>query len=231
MKQYKSPGPSSPSNNIIYSVIAGYNENELWLGTRGGGINKFDIASECFQQIHEIDSTLSLTNNDILYLTKGDSASIWIGTSYGLNRLFPADIPPSIMEYTDHNGLPNNTIHGILKDENGNIWASTNQGISFINLSSGKITNYSSRNGLQNDEFSDGAIFKDKAGWLYFGGVSGLNYFDENKIRLRDHIATLSLNSLKINNTSQNIYERILNHTLRLNYDEPYITLDRKSVV
>ena len=225
MKQYKSPRPSSPSNNIIYSVIAGYNENELWLGTRGGGINKFDIASECFQQIHEIDSTLSLTNNDILYLTKGDSASIWIGTSYGLNRLFPADIPPSIMEYTDHNGLPNNTIHGILKDENGNIWASTNQGISFINLSSGKINNYSSRNGLQNDEFSDGAIFKDKAGWLYFGGVSGLNYFDENKIRLRDHIATLSLNSLKINNTSQNISERILNHTLRLDYDEPYITL------
>ena len=108
-----------------------------------------------------------------------------------------------------------------LKDENGNIWASTNQGISFINLSSGKITNYSSRNGLQNDEFSDGAIFKDKAGWLYFGGVSGLNYFDENKIRLRDHIATLSLNSLKINNTSQNIYERIFNHTLRLDYDEP----------
>ena len=219
MKQYKSPGPSSPSNNIIYSVIAGYNENELWLGTRGGGINKFDITSECFQQIHEIDSTLSLTNNDI------DSASIWVGTSYGLNRLFPADIPPSIMEYTDHNGLPNNTIHGILKDENGNIWASTNQGISFINLSSGKITNYSSRNGLQNDEFSDGAIFKDKAGWLYFGGVSGLNYFDENKIHLRDHIATLSLNSLKINNTSQNIYERILNHTLRLAYDEPYLTL------
>ena len=98
MKQYKSPGPSSPSNNIIYSVIAGYNENELWLGTRGGGINKFDIASECFQQIHEIDSTLSLTNNDILYLTKGDSASIWIGTRYGLNRLFPAAITPSIME-------------------------------------------------------------------------------------------------------------------------------------
>ncbi len=225
MKQYKSPGPSSPSNNIIYSVIAGYNENELWLGTRGGGINKFDITSECFQQIHEIDSTLSLTNNDILYLTKGDSASIWVGTSYGLNRLFPADIPPSIMEYTDHNGLPNNTIHGILKDENGNIWASTNQGISFINLSSGKITNYSSRNGLQNDEFSDGAIFKDKAGWLYFGGVSGLNYFDENKIHLRDHIPTLSSNRQKKTNTSPTIYELILKHTLRLANDEPYLTL------
>lgn len=52
-----------------------------------------------------------------------------------------------------------------------------------------------------------------------------MNYFDENKIRLREHIASLSLNSLKINNTSQNIYERIRNHTLRLDYDEPYITL------
>ena len=94
MKQYKSPGPSSPSNNIIYSVIAGYNENELWLGTRGGGINKFDIVSERFRQINEIDSGLSLTNNDVIYLTKGDSTSIWIGTSYGLNRLFPTANPP-----------------------------------------------------------------------------------------------------------------------------------------
>lgn len=225
LKQYKSPGPSSPSNNIIYSVIAGYDENELWLGTRGGGINRFDIATERFQQINDLDADLTLTNNDVLYLTKGDSASIWIGTSYGLNRLFPVVYPPSIVEYTDNNGLPNNTIHGILKDENRNIWVSTNQGISFIDLPSGKITNYSSRNGLQNDEFSDGAIFKDKAGWLYFGGVSGLNYFDENKIRLRNHVASLSLNSLKINNASQNIYERISNHTLRLDYDEPYITL------
>ena len=33
------------------------------------------------------------------------------------------------------------------------------------------------------------------------------------------------MNSLKINNASQNIYERIFNHTLRLDYDEPYITL------
>lgn len=225
MKQYKSPGSSSPSNNIIYSVVTGSHENELWLGTRGGGINHFDIESEHFQPINEMDSSLFLASNDILYLTKDDAPSIWVGTSYGLNRLFPESEPPSFVEYTQKNGLPNNTIHGILKDENQDIWVSTNQGISFIDLSSGIITNYSSKSGLQNDEFSDGAVFKDRAGWLYFGGVSGLNFFDKNQIHLRDHMPSLSLTSLKINNNNQNIYERITNQTLRLEYDEPYITL------
>ena len=225
IKQYKSPGSASPSHNIIYSVIAGYDNNTIWIGTRGGGINRLNISTEQFEELSDINADLSLTNNDILYLAKGDSASIWIGTSYGLNRLSSANGLTSITEYTDNNGLLNNTIHSIIESNNQHIWLSTNNGLSAIDLTLGEITNYSSRDGLQNDEFSDGAIFKDKAGWLYFGGVSGLNYFDENKIRLRDHIATLSLNSLKINNTSQNIYERILNHTLRLDYDEPYITL------
>lgn len=162
MKQYKSPGPSSPSNNIIYSVIAGYDENELWLGTRGGEINKFDIASERFRQMSEIGPGLSLTNNDVIYLTKGDSASIWIGTSYGLNRLFPTATPPSIIEYTDNNGLPNNTIHGILKDENGNIWASTNQGISFIDLPSGKLPIIPQETGCKTTNFLMGLFLRTK---------------------------------------------------------------------
>ena len=225
IKQYKSPGSASPSHNIIYSVMTGYDNNTLWIGTRGGGINRLNISTEQFEELSDINADLSLTNNDILYLAKGDSASIWIGTSYGLNRLLSTNGSTSLTEYTDNNGLLNNTIHGIIESNNQHIWFSTNNGLSAIDLTLGEITNYSYKNGLQNDEFSDGAIFKDKAGWLYFGGVSGLNYFDENKIRLRDHIATLSLNSLKINNTSQNIYERIHNHTLQLDYDEPYITL------
>lgn len=225
VKKYKSPGLSSPSHNIIYSVVPGHNPGELWIGTRGGGVNRFDIATERFHLLEEMPGRLELTNNDVLYMIRGDSSSIWIGTGYGLNRLFPEGGNPRIMEYTTATGLANNTIHGILKDENQNIWASTSRGISYIDMVTGKITNYTSLDGLQNDEFSDGAVFKDKSGRLYFGGVSGLNCFDSDKIRLRDHVATLNLDYLKINNTIRNIHERINNSVLNLSYDEPYVTL------
>lgn len=58
--------------------------------------------------------------------------------------------------------LPNNTVHGIINDNKGNIWVSTNKGIAKINKGNNQITAYYQRNGLQNNEFSDGAYYKSK---------------------------------------------------------------------
>ncbi len=129
-----------------------------------------------------------------------------------------------IREYTEKEGLANNTIHGILEDETDNIWISTNQGISRINLFDNSITNYSSKDGLQNDEFSDGAYYKDEDKILYFGGVNGFNYFNPEKIHLRDFNPSIGLSNLRIFNTAQNINERINDNTLKLAYDEAYVT-------
>lgn len=226
VRQYlSSDNDVSLNNNVIYSIVKGENDNELWLGTRGGGVNRFNVQTELFSDLENIDSNLILTNNDVLALMKGAGNSLWVGTSYGLNQLFLKQNPPAIEEYVDDNGLANNTIHGILEDKNKNIWISTNLGLSFIDLKTKRITNYTSRNGLQNDEFSDGAYFRDQSNnILYFGGVSGFNYFAADEIHLRDYSPTISLSNLRIYNTNQNIYERIVDNTLKLSYDEPYVT-------
>lgn len=226
LEQYiSSDQQKSLNNDVIYTIIPSSNKDELWFGTRGAGLNKVNTSSGVFQNLEALHSDISLSNNDILCLLNSSDRNLWIGTSYGLNRLETEQTPKQIFQYTENEGLNNNTIHGILEDEMKNIWVSTNLGISRINPSLEKIDNYTLIDGLQNDEFSDGAYFKDNDNNLYFGGVSGFSYFNAENIQLRSFDPLLSLSSLKIYNTSQNINERIQNGILQLSYDERYTTL------
>lgn len=222
-RQYTSTDKSSSLNNdVVYAVAYAPNDYKVWFGTRGGGLYQIDTQNNEIRSLEDIDSRILLTNNDVLSLQCNES-DIWIGTSYGLNRLNNNRKEVRLIQYTDEK-LNNKTIHGILRDENNDVWISTNQGLSQLNISNGKTENFTMNDGLQNDEFSDGAFFKDKHGFLYFGGVSGFNYFDPKKMRLRDFDAPLGLNSLKILNVTQNINERIVDGVLQLNYDERFVS-------
>lgn len=225
VKQYSSSnGVKSINNNIIYSITQGEKDDELWLGTRGGGLYRFNIISETFENIEHINSGLRLTSNDILSLS-ADSGLLWIGTSYGLNGISFDNITSSqISVYTEKQGIANNMIHGILSENNANLWISTNVGLSHIDLKSAAVINYSVKDGLQNNEFSDGAYFKDSDDMFYFGGVSGFNYFHPDEIRLRNFDPNIMLSNFKILNTSLNIYDRIHDNTLKLSYDDAYVT-------
>jgi len=211
----------SLKNDIVYAITSD-SDKILWFGTRGGGLYKIEITKNIVERVDDVDNGVSLSNNDILCLSHFDE-ELWVGTSYGLNKLKIQNNSIQIEQFLDNNGLNNNTIHGVLKDDAGNIWVSTNAGISLIEPN-GKIENFTFKDGLQNDEFSDGGYFRDAENNLYFGGVSGFNYFNPQKIQLRDFKAPLVLNKLKIYNHDQDQNERIADNTLKLSYDERYVS-------
>lgn len=222
-RQYNSSDKNSSLNNdVVYAITSDPGDNVLWFGTRGGGLNRIDIRDNNIKSLEDIDSNILLTNNDVLCLLR-DDADLWIGTSYGLNKLKEQGNDFHLIQYADGK-LNNKTIHGIVKDLEGNIWISTNQGLSNLNVENNKINNYTLNDGLQNDEFSDGAFFKDKRDYLYFGGVSGLSYFNPRNIHLREFNPPLVLSNLKIYNTFQNIDERIKQGVLKLSYEERFVT-------
>lgn len=220
IEQFMSSSDSHPiHNDIIYAIANGESENELWFGTRGAGLYKIDINTNKIASInHNI-----LTNNDILCIQNTQSG-LWVGTSYGLNKLSVENDILQNKEYTDNQGIVNNTIHGILEDESSNIWISTNLGLSFFNLKDNSVDNYSVSDGLQSNEFSDGAYFLDQNKYLYFGGVDGLNYFKPENIKRRNFTPNLRVTGFKIYNTQQNIQQRIVDNTLNLSYDEQYLS-------
>lgn len=175
----------SISSNIIFSIIP-KDECQLWIGTRLGGLNLFDKKTEQFQTYKNVkNDASSLSSNDILCLQMDQNKKLWIGTSFGLNVLedLKNDGKAVFKSYTVKDGLPNNTIHGIVIDKKSNLWISSNFGISNFNLSTSKFINYTKNEGLQNNEFADGAFYhNNKTDFIFMGGIKGFNYFLPQKI-------------------------------------------------
>lgn len=206
---FRADQPNSLSNNIVYSILRD-NERHLWIATRGGGLNRFDKETGKFSIFRTDPSNpASISSNDILSLHKDARGNLWAGTSVGLNKLtFSADGKPEFRRFTEKEGMPNNTIHGILEDPDHNIWVSTNYGIAKLiqQQESYRIISYFKKDGLQNNEFSDGAFYKSsESGELFFGGISGFNRFNPGEITHSNFMPSLLLDAFFIDNEEVNI--------------------------
>ena len=180
LKRYPYTGNNlGPVNNVIYSLING-KDNQLYVGCRYGGLSVFDKKTQKFNTFKAFSYEGSLSNNDVLSLYKDKENILWIGTSYGLNYIPELELKktkPVFKKFTTEDGLPNNTIHAISQDNEGFIWASTNKGLVKLDVKKNKIIRFKESDGLQSDEFSDNAVFKNEQGLLFFGGIYGFNYF------------------------------------------------------
>lgn len=227
IRQFKSSGLYSINSNIVCSIVPGLDQHHLLIGTRGGGLNLLNLQTGVFKKIETQSKRYTLTSDDILYLIPGRNHSLWAGTGFGVDHIIFSRqaVPLYAQTYTDREGLGNNMVHSLIQDDHRKIWVSTNAGLSVLSPVSPKITNYTARMGLLNNEFCDGAVYQTHDHSLYFGCVNGLTYFNPDEIVVRHHMATLSLDDLNINNQSINIYDRIKSGQLTLDYNEAYIRL------
>ncbi len=189
---------TGPANDIIYALAEG-DEHQIWIACRYGGLSLLDKRSRRFRNFKAFTYEGSLTNNDVLSLYHDSKNRIWIGTSYGLNRIdqsAAANENPVFQKLTTANGLPNNTIHAIEEDAQGQIWVSTNKGLAKVEPSTLSISYYQQTDGLQSNEFCDGAVWKDPAGYLFMGGIYGFNYFLPQQIRNTDWHPDLFLSNI-----------------------------------
>lgn len=224
------------SSNIIFSIIP-KKQNQLWIGTRLGGLNLFDKKSERFSIYKNItnDST-SLSNNDILCLQTDAKNRLWIGTSFGLNLLdhINSDGQAQFKNFTVKDGLPNNTIHGIIADKKNNLWLSTNFGLSNFNVNALKFTNYTRNEGLQNNEFADGAFYQDlKSEFIFMGGIKGFNYFLPQKIKESTNIPDLFIDKISGQNQPIPYYQGLVitpnsktNPSIVLNHNQNFFDIE-----
>lgn len=78
--------PESLSHNIASSFSEDQQGN-IWIGTLGGGVNKFNIDTESFTHYRKEDG---LADNTVYSILQDNDEKIWIGTQYGLSKLDPA---------------------------------------------------------------------------------------------------------------------------------------------
>ncbi len=152
----------------------------LWLGTLEG-LYRFDPEKETWKQYKNIAGDISSLNNNLIFSICPDPLQpdkyLWIGTKGGGLNLFD-QLSGTFKHYTEKQGLSNDVVYGILGDAAGNLWLSTNKGISQFDTHTSQFKNYNVNDGLQGNEYNRNAFCKTGRGYLYFGGITGFNYFD-----------------------------------------------------
>ena len=134
--------------------------------------------------IYDQNKSSGLTNSRITHVHQDAKGNIWVGTYGGGFNLWQPDkngsesLAGSFKAYTQKNGLPNNVVYGILEDEWGRLWLSTNKGLSLFDPQTELFQSFTTKNGLQSDQFYFGAHGKTPVGEMVFGGNNGFNIFN-----------------------------------------------------
>ena len=113
------------------------------------------------------------------HIYETNDGGFWI-TTYG-EGITRFDI--STKEFTHYGikqGLPNSYIYAIYEDLTGHLWMSSNYGIIKMNPKNMMFRQYGLADGIQNFEYNSQSHAQGEDGTLYFGGLSGLNYFNPN---------------------------------------------------
>jgi ligand-binding sensor domain-containing protein/two-component sensor histidine kinase len=173
-------------NNTVMDIVMD-NSGYLWLGTFGGGVDRFDKKTGNFVHLfNDPTDPFSLPENDILSLAVDRSGIIWVGSHIGEGVTLVRENRAKISHLKNipgnPNSLNNDVIWAILNDEKGNLW---------IGTYSGGLNRYDYRTGrfkaFQHDPdnsntLSDNhvrVIREDRFNnlWIgtYYGGVNKLN--------------------------------------------------------
>jgi signal transduction histidine kinase/ligand-binding sensor domain-containing protein/DNA-binding response OmpR family regulator len=189
---------SLSSNSIRY--IYGENiqsQSHLWIGTEGGGLNKFDLSTErCVQYKHDPANPNSLSSDNVWVILRNRAGILWIGTSEGLNKY--NDVSGSFVYYGKKDGLPDDCVYGILEDGHGNLWLSTLNGISRFNPGTKQFRNFTEQDGLQGNEFNPWSFMLSHSGEMYFGGNNGFNIFHPDSLQANTHIPRIVLTDFQL---------------------------------
>lgn len=158
---YKNPFTISLIGSNRFAVS--YLNNTMWLAEYNG--------SDEVKFLHKI-----LPGVQSFYLQEDCIRhQYWVGTNTGV-YLLDKDFK-TVKLFDANNGLAGTYIYGLLLDDEGNAWCSHQRGLSCINAKTYQIINFDKSDGIQDWDFNNRAFHKAVDGTLYFGGVSGFNYF------------------------------------------------------
>jgi PAS domain S-box-containing protein len=182
--------PRSLSNDIVISIYEDPS-HILWIGTEGGGFNKFVPHMNKFTHYHENPHKPQghLRGKFVYSFCEDSRGVVWIGTDKGLNRFDPRT-PTRSFTCSRHNpddphSLSNNFVFSIYEDRSGVLWVGTwGGGLNKFNRQTGQFTSYLSNpdNPLSLSNNIVLVIYEDRQGVSWIGTRGGgLNKFDREK--------------------------------------------------
>lgn len=159
----------------------------------------------CLSKNNKQITTVAINNkrdNSVWFncLEEDHKGNIWIGLYHGGLYCYSPEKKSVIRKYTTKDGLSNDNVVGILEDEYYDLWVSTINGLSRLNPEKQTFQNYTISDGLADEEFNYGSLYKSKNGELFFGSMNGLTYFSPSDISRNNEQAAVVFTGLKLFN-------------------------------
>ncbi|MFB6343702.1 two-component regulator propeller domain-containing protein [Saccharicrinis sp. FJH62] len=215
---------SGLGDNIIRTINEDRNHN-LWVGTLIGGLY---VLNEELEQLYNYGEFFDFYCVNDIY--KDSENRMWVASQNDL-FLFKDLNVDSVKRFGIETGLPENDIRAIMQGTTANdIWLSTTNGISYFNLKSVEIQNFTTKDNIIKGDYMIGAATKTMDGTIYFGSQNGITWFNEFYKPFTDplpqiHITGLSINLNPKNNLNQ-LVDVPVSDKLKLKYDQNTLQID-----
>jgi len=183
----KSFNDESFSSKKIYSIFA-KDENTLWLGTRGQGLNSFNTKTGkvVIYSNENFQNHLPDKENEVSTIYKDNDSTIWIGTMNGI--FIYEESSNKFIDFLSYfkTGLKslhfdNNRVMEIIQDRKGNYWFASKNGLFMFNKKQliSFFYNNTSENTISSNQTVD--VIEDFQGHIWIATENGLNRYNHDK--------------------------------------------------
>lgn len=180
-------GINSVASNAASNIFVD-SEDNVWIGTWGAGLDKYDYARKQFTHYkNDKNDMKSLSDNRVQTVFEDSSGTIWAGTyEGGLNKL--NEDTGQFIRYVnnpeDLSSISNNRIWGICEGGDGNLVIATSNGLNYFDVENNKFESHKNNPKRKGTIASSRtrAVHKGAGGDIWVGTESGISLFDpENK--------------------------------------------------
>ena len=160
--------PASLSASFINKLLVA-KDGTLWIGTEGGGVNRYNAVRSTFDRFEAADDADSLHSGSILAMSEGPDGRIWIGTQGGgLGALDPKT--GKVRSYSTEDGIQP-VVSAVVAADDGTVWVGTTSGLFRFDSKKGVFEPI-----LQQDEALSEALIttltRDRRGDIWIGTES-----------------------------------------------------------
>ena len=184
---------NSITNNYLSKISLSPDGKRIYVSSTMG-VCVFDIAKESWVSTFGVNC---LNYGTPVRVAREFSGELYVGTNNGLECYNMKTGKRANHQHVS--GLIDNGISSIEQDQQGVLWISTDHGLFRMDPKTGQTDAYYADNGLQGNEFSDGASWVTPDGCLAFGGLAGVTWFYPSEIRASEWKAEVKLTGFSVN--------------------------------
>ncbi|MCD4747478.1 MAG: histidine kinase [Bacteroidales bacterium] len=171
-------------NNNVRCIYFDKQDN-LWIGTYGFGLDKYEIKKDKFTHYRrDINNINSISSNYINSIFEDTNGYIWFATGNGLSKFDPNTNKFKVYRHSpeDINSISSNRVTSVNEDKQGVLWITTLDGLNKFDIEKEIFTRY--KHDTKNEKSISNSyifsIYEDKTGIFWVGtSGGGLNRFNK----------------------------------------------------